>query len=97
MIFHSKIKLNVIIKRKRRAIKISKVDILYILNGVGINKIISVSKIKKITETKKNRNENIDRELLVSNPDSKVEDFSFNNYIKFNLRMKIGPEKRNKK
>ena len=37
----------------------------------------SISKIKKIIDTRKNRNENMDREVKVSNPDSKVEGFSF--------------------
>ncbi len=44
---------------------------------MGIRTIISVSKIKKIIETKKNRNENIFREGRFSSPDSNVEGFSF--------------------
>jgi len=55
----------------------STVVIFMMLTGVGIKIIISVSKIKKIIDTRKNRKENIIRDFEVSRPDSKVEGFSF--------------------
>jgi hypothetical protein len=49
------------------------------LNGVGRRIIISVSKIKKINETKKNRKEKGKRDLLISNPHSKEDGVSLEN------------------
>ncbi len=72
--------------KKVRISRVSIVDNLINLMGMGMRRIISISKIRKIIDTRKNRNENIAREVEVSSPDSKVEGFSF---LKFKFRGRI--------
>lgn len=51
--------------------------VIYMIIGRGNNKVISTSKIRKITAIKKKRNENGIRAVFKgSNPHSKGEDFS---------------------
>jgi len=48
-----------------------------IITGIGKIRVISISKIKKIRATRKNRNENGIRDFLLgSNPHSKADGFS---------------------